>query len=490
MHSQIKKILYHPTKARIAYDLLISFSCSLAIWLLFKIYSQPVQTIVIVVAYPLLFVTLNHLLGIYSRFRTASPLVKTILILLSVGLTLVIFYAIHIISLPLTISALFIFILTTLPRVLFNIYNQHKNYYYDVAVKTNLPILVVGGAGYIGTHLIEQLLKKNYKVRLLDKFLYGQEPISHLLKNKNLEVVNGDISDLYSLTFAMNNVQTVVHLAGIVGDPACALDDKLTRHLNIVSTRMLKESVKAFKIPKFIFASSCSVYGSSESIVNEESKTNPVSLYAETKIDSEEELLNTQLDYFHPTMLRFSTVFGHSSRMRFDLIANLFTAQAYHNGVLTVTGSHQWRPFIHVSDVANAVVKVIEADVDVVSRQIFNVGDDRLNLTIGDLAKLVANVVKKDKRGRPVKVLISDDAKDRRNYHVSFAKIRSILGYKAEMSIKDGVKEMHAHMMKKQYKFAFTNPIYNNFKMTEVLKKEFYSEDYQKNHFSTITLSP
>jgi nucleoside-diphosphate-sugar epimerase len=174
-----------------------------------------------------------------------------------------------------------------------------------------MPVLVVGGGGYIGNHVVEKLIESGNKVRVFDKFYYGEKVKNDMEKISNVEVIEGDVSDLYSLTIALENVKSVVHLAGIVGDPASSIDKNLTRHINIVTTRMLKETVKAFRIPRFIFASSCSVYGASENIVDENASLNPVSLYAQTKIDSEKELLNDPYDYFQPTILRFATVFGH-----------------------------------------------------------------------------------------------------------------------------------------------------------------------------------
>src|SRR5579871_3924351 len=155
---------------------------------------------------------------------------------------------------------------------------------------------------------VERLLEKNYRVRVLDTFFYGKRVFDVIPHKEKLEIIAGDATNISELMYALRNVQAVIHLAGIVGDPAAAIDERLTRHMNIVSTRMVKESVKAFRIPKLIFASSCSVYGASRKISNEESKLNPVSLYAKSKIDSEQELLRDTFDEFNPTILRFATV--------------------------------------------------------------------------------------------------------------------------------------------------------------------------------------
>ena len=353
-------------------------------------------------------------------------------------------------------------------------------------ISKNEPILVTGGGGYIGTHVVEQLLSAGYKVRVYDKFVFGREIIDDLAKHPNLELVEGDISDLFKLTQAFQGTQAVIHLAGLVGDPACALDEEFTVHMNVVSTKIVKELSKSFHAKRFIFSSSCSVYGVSDNIIDETGQLNPVSLYAKTKIDSEHELLGDQSQGFHPTVLRFATVFGHSRRPRFDLVVNLFTAQAFNEGLITVKGSDQWRPFIHVRDIAKAIVKTIESPLAIVDRQIFNVGDDRLNITIGDLAKLVAKVVIKDKNGKPVVVSVDDSSIDRRNYRVSFTKISQSLGFKAETTLEEGIKELHQQFIAGIYQGSYKDIKYVNVEMTKLLQTEFRSPEYRNNHISFI----
>ena len=483
----VKEIIYDPVRARIAYDLVIAIFSLGFCWSLFTLFAFPTVSPYVLFLYPCIYVSLNHLFGVYGPLKTAHIVLKTLALLGSSITALMLFVFVGQPPLILILATVFVSMLTVIPRVFFNFGNTfHKNTYIDTIVHDKLPVLVVGGGGYIGTHVVEKLLQAGFKVHVFDKFIYGKEVLSDFAKNKNLELIEGDISDIYSLTLALTDVQAVIHLAGLVGDPACALDDKLTRHINIVSTRMLKESVKAFRIPRFIFASSCSVYGSSEDEVNETSLLNPVSLYARTKIDAENEIMQDQFDLFHPTVLRFSTVFGHSKKPRFDLVANFFAAQAYHDGIITVTGSNQWRPFVHVADVADAVVRVVQAPKEKVSRQVFNVGDDRLNITIGDLAKVVASVIKKSKKGKKVKILVKNDVADRRNYHVSFSKIKNTLGFEARNMLKEGIEEIYAHFKKGTYKKPYKDSYYSNVEMAKQMKTEFYSNDYQKTHFSLM----
>jgi len=351
---------------------------------------------------------------------------------------------------------------------------------------TEGPVLVVGGGGYIGTHLVEILLANDYRVRIFDKFVFGREVLGELENHQNLEIIEGDISNIYLLTLALRDSQAVIHLAGLVGDPASSIDDNLTQHFNIVSTRILLESVKALRIPRFIFASSCSVYGASDEKVSELSELNPVSSYAQSKIDSENEILASQGDYFHPTILRFATVFGHSRRARFDLVTNLFTAQAFNNGKITVLGSQQWRPLIHVSDIAQSIVRVLEAPIETVSRQVFNVGDDDMNTTIGGLAEIVARVVGHDKTGRDIVITTDDDIDDARNYRVSFDKVREILGFRAQIGIEDGVREMISALRNGLYQRPYQDGMYSNVQMTRLIRDEFYSKEYRETHLSIL----
>ena len=262
----------------------------------------------------------------------------------------------------------------------------------------------------------------------------------------------------------------MIYLGGLVGDPACAVDRDFTLHANIIATRMAREVAQSLGVSRFIFASSCSVYGSNDREVREEDAVNPMSLYAETKIDSERELLYSVRDDFFVTILRFATVFGPSPRPRFDLVANLFVAQAMTQGVIAVIGPDQWRPFIHVRDLARAIVMVLEAAPSVVQSQIYNVGDNRLNLTIGELGELVAEVV----RGyREVVVTVDPGRGDPRNYKVSFEKIRSHLGFTAELTIADGIRELAQHLDSGQY-LDFRDPIYSNLAVTRAALEDFH----------------
>jgi len=252
----------------------------------------------------------------------------------------------------------------------------------------------------------------------------------------------------------MSHVKDVIHLAAIVGDPACAQDDANAFQINYAATRMMLEIAKGHGIERFLFASSCSVYGASDNIVDEKSETSPVSLYAETKLNSERVLLEAKSRNFHPTVLRFATVFGLAPRPRFDLVVNLLTAKAIQEGVITIYNGDQWRPFLHANDVARAVAQTLSAPLDSVSGEIFNVGDDGLNFTLAQVAEKIRSLIPK------TQVEYVENS-DRRNYRVSFKKIKDCLGFAATHSVEDGVREIK-HAFEQGEILDYRHPFYSN----------------------------
>ncbi|MFN8390002.1 MAG: NAD-dependent epimerase/dehydratase family protein [Bdellovibrionota bacterium] len=449
------------SKSRIAYDAAVTLSVSLFVlgfdWAFLGHTVGPA-----ILVSPLLVLLLNSALGVYTRFRIGSGRVKTPILTVSVVASAALLFLVAPSVPAVVLWAVLLWAPLVLPRIFLNFNTRVKSSFISAAVRGKGPVLVVGGAGYIGSHVVDQLLRAGFPVRLLDTFIYGKDSIQEFLGNSRFEAIEGEVTDIMKLTEAMSGVSAVVHLAGLVGDPACAVDESFTRHTNVIATRMLKEIAISLGVPRFVFASSCSVYGANEREVDELSELNPVSLYAHTKIDSEKELLSLIDESFSVTILRFATVFGHSRRPRFDLVANLFTAQAYNEGRITLSGADQWRPFIHVSDLARAVVMVIQADPDLVGGQTFNVGDSRLNMTIGQLAEQVQAIVSEE---RPVEVVSQAIEGDRRNYFVSFRKIHRVLGYQASVLVADGVREMLAEFKKGSY-HHYRDAIYSNLEMT------------------------
>jgi len=299
-------------------------------------------------------------------------------------------------------------------------------------------VLVVGGAGYLGSLIVKKLLAKNYKVRVLDNLMYGNDGLKEFFGNKNFELINGDMRDIKVLTSALRNMDAVIHLAGIVGDPACSLDPKETLETNLFATKILAEMCKYYQINRFIFASTCSVYGESsgENYLDEDSGLNPVSLYAESKLMIERMLLEMADGNFAPTIFRMGTLYGASPRMRFDLVINLLTAKAVIDKEITVFGGQQWRPFIHVDDAAEFYVECIELPIDKVGGMVFNIGSEKQNYKIIEIAEII------NKKIRDAKIVITDKAGDRRNYRTSFKKVYSVFSFKPKKTVEDAVEEI------------------------------------------------
>lgn len=316
------------------------------------------------------------------------------------------------------------------------------------------PVLVVGGAGYIGSVLCRKLLERGRRVRLMDNFVYGDRAVRELFGHPRFELQIGDCRNIQNVVSALNGAGSIIHLAAIVGDPACEQDRHAALEINYSATRMMIEIAKGYGVKRFVFASSCSVYGATEAIVDEKSQLNPISLYAQTKLDSERALLQARSEGFHPVILRLATVFGSSYRPRFDLVVNLLTAKAITEGVITIYNGEQWRPFIHVSDVAEGLILALDAPLEVVSGEIYNLGDSRLNHTLLDVAATIQKLV-------PGTRLEHKENPDRRNYRVSFDKIRQELGFERRITLEEGIRDLiasvHAHRL-----HNYTEPIYHN----------------------------
>ncbi|MGH8612558.1 MAG: NAD-dependent epimerase/dehydratase family protein [Gammaproteobacteria bacterium] len=299
-------------------------------------------------------------------------------------------------------------------------------------------VLVIGGAGYIGSILVEKLLHLGLKVSVLDAMHYGEQALSRVAGHPALNVIREDFRHIEVVTRAMNGVGSVIHLGGLVGDPACAADPGLTIDINVTGTKLIAEIAKARGVRRFIFASSCSVYGARDEIVNELAYFNPQSLYAQSKVASEAVLSSLNSSEFAVTCLRFATIYGISGRPRFDLVVNLLCAKAVRDGVITVFGSDQWRPFVHVEDVARGIIMALQAPVGLVANEVFNVGSDGQNRTLGEVADLIQSQV-------PEARIVSDaNCPDKRNYRVTFRKIHAQLGFEPAWTLERGIAQVVA----------------------------------------------
>jgi nucleoside-diphosphate-sugar epimerase len=316
-------------------------------------------------------------------------------------------------------------------------------------------VLVVGGAGYIGSSLVRGLLADGYRVRVLDSLEFGDASIRALYHNPDFEVVRGDFRCIEPVVRATQGVDAVIHLGGIVGDPACALDEDLTLETNLAATSLLAEVCRGAGISRLLFASSCSVYGTADEMVDENSQLNPVSLYAATKVDSEKVLLAARNQSLHPVIFRLATVFGWSHRPRFDLVVNLLTARAMNEGKITIYNGERWRPFIHVEDVCRAFRMALVAPLELVSGQIYNAGSSFMNFTLRQLADTIQQM----EPNLDVEYVDNDDL---RNYRVSFERVRRDLGFQCHTSLEAGVRGLQ-DALRRGLVTDYREPVYNNY---------------------------
>ena len=296
-------------------------------------------------------------------------------------------------------------------------------------------VVVAGGAGYIGSVLSRQLLEAGYRVTVFDSLLFGEESVQELKNTADFTLVQGDLRHLEELSALLQDqVDAVVLLAALVGENACDRDPRETVDINLLGAKTLAEACRYYNIPRFIFASTDSAYGIQEGIMYEDSPLRPISLYARLKMVVEQETLALKNDTFHPTVLRMATIYGFSPRMRFDLVINVLTLRAWTDNRITVYGGEQWRPLVHVEDAARAYVLCLQADLEKVDGQVFNVGSNQQNYQVGKLGEMVAEVFE------GVEIETIPQTPDLRDYHVNFDKIGQVMGYQVGYSVKDGIE--------------------------------------------------
>ena len=300
-------------------------------------------------------------------------------------------------------------------------------------------VLVVGGAGYLGSVLVRKLLRKGYKVKVLDLLLFGKQPLKEVSSHDNFDLIEGDMRHIPTIVKALTDVNAVINLAAIVGDPACNNRPEAAIETNYLANKILAEACKYNQVNRFIYASTCSVYGQMKNsdYLTEESPLNPVSLYARSKIHSEIGILNLEDENFSPTILRMSTLYGYSPRMRFDLVLNAMTKTAVTAKKIMVNGGgRQWRPLLNVCDAAEAYIKCLEAPIKTIKGQIYNVGSSRHNYQIIDIAQEVKRCIPE------AEIVVHGDAKDARDYSVSFKKIEDQLNYQVGSCPEDSIAEI------------------------------------------------
>ena len=301
-------------------------------------------------------------------------------------------------------------------------------------------ILVTGAAGYIGSVLCRQLLERGFSVRGLDNLLFGGESLVELAGHERFEFIKADIRNQDRVQEALQGVSAVVHLAAIVGDKACKLQAEEATEIMDVATRNIYHAAANAGVKHFVFASTCSNYGIMEGVsdplLNEDAPLRPQSHYARLKVQFEEYLLSQPV--MPRTLLRFSTVYGLSPRVRFDLSVNHFTRDLSLGRPLLIFGADTWRPYCHVQDLARSVVMVLEAGPESTNGKVFNVGDSEENYT---KRSLVEEILKFTPNGE---VEFQERAgTDPRNYRIDFSRIRAELGFEITRRVPDGVEEIH-----------------------------------------------
>lgn len=302
-------------------------------------------------------------------------------------------------------------------------------------------VLVTGGAGYIGSVLVRQLLDKGYKVRAMDSLKWGGSALYDVVQHPSFEFLKGDVRNDADVDKALEGINAIVHLAAIVGDPACKKFSDEARATNWDASVKLFEKAQAAGVERFVFASTCSNYGKMSdpnAFVKEDSELRPVSLYAELKVQFEDLILNKYKDSdMCATSLRFSTVYGFSPRIRFDLTVNEFTRNVTVGEVQEIWGAQFWRPYCHVEDLAGSAVLVLESPEDKVRADVFNVGDTSENYQKGMIMEEVIKIVP----GAAAKYVEKDE--DPRDYRVNFDKIHDVLGFQITKTVPMGIHEIY-----------------------------------------------
>tara|TARA_X000000950_G_C13846054_1_gene632382 strand:- start:347 stop:1357 length:1011 start_codon:yes stop_codon:yes gene_type:complete len=300
-------------------------------------------------------------------------------------------------------------------------------------------ILITGGAGYVGSKLTEYALEHKYRVICMDNLVYGNKSIKKFLKNPNYIFFLNDVRDENILKkIFKNKIDYVVNLASIVGDKQCKTISKSAYDINYNGNKILCSYAISNNVKKYIFASTCSNYGISNpnKFANENSKLNPVSLYAETKIDAESYLSKISDSGMEIFILRFATAFGASLRTRFDLTLNSFTYEALKYSKVEVFAKDSWRPFIHVNDMSILILKIFNYKKNDVSGQIFNAGFTKENFNKIQLVNKIKKQIKN------TKILYNHTIDDRRSYRVSFKKLENKFNAKVNYNLDYGIKEI------------------------------------------------
>ena len=321
-------------------------------------------------------------------------------------------------------------------------------------------IYVTGGAGYVGAMLVPRLLKEGFTVTVIDLMIYGEDVLE---PHPRLTAVKGDIRDVELLKKTINGHDAVIHLACISNDPSFDLSPELGKSINLDAFRPLVEISKKAGVKRFIYASSSSVYGvKDEPNVHEGMSLEPLTDYSKFKADCEKILAEYQSPDFTTVTIRPATVCGYSPRQRLDVVVNILTNQAFHKREITVFGGKQLRPNIHIADMVESYIALLNAPKEAIAGEIFNAGDE--NQTVLELAETVKKVV-----GDDVK-LVATPTNDNRSYHISSKKIAEKLGFVPKHSISDAVVDLRKALETGLLPNSLQDERYFNIKRMQSLK--------------------
>ena len=306
-----------------------------------------------------------------------------------------------------------------------------------------MKVFLTGHRGYVGSILADILIKENFEVMGCDVGYYPQGFV-----DKKFSKINTLTKDIRNITKDdLKDCFAVLHLAALSNDPLGELNSTLTNDINYLATVRLARLAKESGVKRFVFSSSCSIYGANNDIVNEESTLGPITAYAKSKVDSEHEIVKLKDEGFSPIILRSATAYGVSPSLRLDLVVNNLTGSAFTTGsVKLLSDGTAWRPLVHVKDMSNAFKTVLKAPEEKISGETFNVGSNEQNYTVVQIAEKVAKIV-------PHSIIeySKGATKDTRSYKVDFTKIRNRIGYKTKWKLVDGIKEIYSIFKKKQF---------------------------------------
>lgn len=315
-------------------------------------------------------------------------------------------------------------------------------------------ITVIGGAGYIGSHVVRRLLAEKYHVRVFDNFTYGHDGLANL-RDQNLEIREGDLCDIRAVSRAISGADTVVLLAALVGRRVDDFQLAYMREVNLLASSVALDSAVEHGASRFIFASTDSVYGVQSGVMYETGTPEPVSLYSRLKLRMEEQVLKAKRRRFHPTVLRISTCYGYSPRMRFDLVINGLVRDALLKKEIVIDSGDECRAYVHVDDVARAICSCIRAHVSLISGEIFNVGMPEQAIDLNHLANTVKTLLPE------TTVTVLGRKAELVDYHLSCSKIQKILDFAPEHSIVQGMQEVLTALVEGKFQDPYS-PKYRN----------------------------